>query len=287
MMEKATKIILISLLLIINACEKVVTVTEKETVTVTDTVTVTETVIEKDTVQTASPVPSLPTWGTSTVRIGLIGDSISTFEGWIPEGYAAYYPASSSEIMDVSQTYWYRLIYDLMPDAVLDRNLAYSATRVAVIGTNDNYDRNDFVTRIDQIGFDDPDIVIIHGGTNDRRASTPSHVPLGDYGFDLPIDQLDRTCFRSSYVCMVRKIMERHPGVKIVCIIGDTLNTEKYQGLADSIKTIAEHYGFSTVSFTYALESADGVHPNASGAQYMADRIYEVMAQDGLLYYKK
>lgn len=285
MMGRIGKIILMSLLLAVNSCEKVVTVTEKETVT--DTVTVTETIIKKDTVQTASPVPSLPTWGTSSVRIGLIGDSISTFEGWIPEGYVAYYPASSSEIMDVSQTYWYRLIYDLMPDAVLDRNLAYSATRVAVIGTNDNYDRNDFVTRIDQIGFDNPDIVIIHGGTNDRRASTPNHVPLGEYGFDLPIDQLDRTCFRSAYVCMVRKIMERHPGVKIVCIIGDTLNTEKYQGLADSIRTIAEHYGFSTVSFTYALESADGVHPNASGAQYMADRIYEVMAQDGLLYYKK
>lgn len=287
MMGRIGKIILMSLLLAVNSCEKVVTEIQKETVTVTDTVTVTETIVEKDTVQTTGPVPSLPAWSTSTVRIGLIGDSISTFEGWIPEGYAAYYPKTASEITEVTQTYWHRLIYDLMPDAVLDRNLAYSATRVAIIGTGDDYDKNDFVTRVDNIGFVNPDIVLIHGGTNDRRASTPNHVPLGEYGFDLPIDQLDRTCFRSAYVCLVRKIMEKHPGVKIVCIIGDTLNTDKYQGLADSIRTIAEHYGFSTVSFSYALESADGVHPNASGAQYMADRIYEVMAQDGLLYYKK
>lgn len=286
-MERIGKIILISLLLAFNACEKVVTVVKTETVTVTDTVTVTETIIKKDTVQTESPVPSLPSWGANTVRVGLIGDSISTFGGWIPEGYVAYYPNTSSDITEVRHTYWYRLIYDLMPDAVLDRNLAFSATRVAKIGTEDVYDNNDFVTRIDQIGFDNPDIVLIHGGTNDRRSSKPDHVPLGEYGYDLPLDQLDRTCFRSAYVCMVRKIMEKHPGVKIVCIIGDTLNTEKYQGLADSIKSIAEHYGFPIVNFTYALESADGVHPNASGALYMADRIYDVMAQEGLLYYKR
>lgn len=283
-MERIGKIILMSLLLIAVACEKVVTV--KEMVTVTDTVTVTETIIQKDTVQSASPVPSLPTWSTSAVRIGLIGDSISTFEGWLPEGYSAYYPKTASEITEVTHTYWYRLIYELMPDAVLDRNLAYSGSRVSKIGVADS-DKYDFVSRIDNVGFDNPDIVLIHGGTNDRRVSTPDHVPLGEYGFDLPLDQLDRYCFRSSYVCMVRKIMEKHPGVKIVCIIGDTLNTEKYQGLADSIRTIAEHYGFSIVNFSYALESADGVHPNAAGALYMADRIYEVMAQDGLLYYKK
>ena len=270
-----------TLLLIATACEKGDTVIQKETVTVM----VTETIIQKDTVQSASPVPSLPAWSTSAVRIGLIGDSISTFEGWLPEGYAAYYPKTASEITEVTHTYWYRLIYDLMPDATLDRNLAYSGSRVSKIGAADS-DKYDFVSRIDNVGFDNPDIVLIHGGTNDRRVSTPDHVPLGEYGFDLPLDQLDRYCFRSSYVCMVRKIMEKHPGVKIVCIIGDTLNTEKYQGLADSIRAIAEHYGFSIVNFSYALESADGVHPNASGAQYMADRIYEVMAQDGLLYYK-
>ena len=275
-MKRIVKIMFMLSLLFAVACEKTVTVTENEVVTETDTLNV----------AVSDPVPSLPSWGPSTVRIGLIGDSISTFEGWLPEGYSAYYPKSSSEIMSVEQTYWYRLIYELMPDAVLDRNLAYSATRVAKIGTDDNYDKNDFVTRVDQVGFDNPDIVIVHGGTNDRRASTPDHVPLGDYGFDLPLDQLDRTCFRSAYVCLVRKIMDNHPGVKIICIIGDTLNTEKYQGLADSIKAICEHYGFTTVNFPCAIDSADGVHPNSSGAQYMADRIYEVMEQAGLLYYK-
>lgn len=79
-MGRIGKIILMSLLLAVNSCEKVVTEIQKETVTVTDTVTVTETIVEKDTVQTTGPVPSLPAWSTSTVRIGLIGDSISTFE---------------------------------------------------------------------------------------------------------------------------------------------------------------------------------------------------------------
>ena len=288
-MRRIGKTALLAALSVAFACEKIVTVTETvtETVTVKDTVTITDTVVEKDTVETTAPVPALPSWGNSPVRIGLIGDSISTFAGWLPEGYVAFYPNSASGIQEVEQTYWHRLRYDLMPDAVLDRNLAFSATRVAKIGTDDNYDLNDFVTRVDQVGFDDPDIVLIHGGTNDRRASTSAHAPLGDYGYDKPLEELDRYCFRSSYVCLVRKIMEKHPGVKIVCIIGDTLNTEKYQDLADSIKAIADHYGFPTVSFTYALESADGVHPSLYGAEYMADRIFEVLEAEGLLYYKR
>lgn len=275
------------LILAVSCEEKIVTVEKIVTETVTETITETVTVVEKDTVEVTSPVPSTPSWGYSPVRIGLIGDSISTFSGWIPGEYVAFYPNTASGIINVEQTYWHRLIYRLMPDAVLDRNLAYSATCVTKTGSGTQYDLNDFVTRVDQTGFDNPDIVIIHGGTNDRRASTPDHAPLGDYDYDLPLDQLDRMSFRSSYICLVRKIMEAHPGVKIVCIIGDTLNTEKYQDLADSIKAIADHYGFPTVSFTSALESADGVHPSLYGAEYMADRIFEVLEAEGLLYYKR
>lgn len=286
-MKRIGQIIYVFCLLAVFSCEKVVTVTEvvKETVTVTDTVTIT--VIEKDTLEVASPVPSTPSWGYSPVRVGLIGDSISTFSGWIPSGYVAFYPNVASGIEEVSQTYWHRLIYTLMPDAELDRNLAYSATCVTKTGSGTLYDTNDFVTRLEQTGFDNPDIVLIHGGTNDRRASSASHAPLGDFDYDLPLDQLDRYSFRPSYICMVRKIMEAHPGVMIVCIIGDTLNTEKYRALADSIREIADHYDFPVVSFNAALESADGVHPNLSGAEYMSGKIYEVLEAEGLLNYKR
>jgi len=242
---------------------------------------------QKEMVESASPVPTLPGWGSSPVRVGVIGDSISTFEGWIPEGYVAYYPNSSSDIKTVEQTYWHRLIYDLMPDAILDRNISFSATRVAKIGAEDKYDNNDFITRLESMGFDDPDIVLIHGGTNDRRKSLPTHVPLGEFDYDTPVESLDRMSFRPSYICLVRKIMTLYPGVKIVCLVGDTLNTEKYMALADSIREIAAHYGLPVVDFSYAIETADGVHPSAGGASYMADRIFDILEKENLLGYRR
>lgn len=229
-----------------------------------------------------------PQWDGVPVRIGIIGDSISTFSGWIPNGYVAYYPHSTgsvADLEDVSQTWWHRLIYTLLPDATLDRNLSYSATCVAKTGSGSQYDQNDFVTRC--TGFDDPDIVIIHGGTNDRGISLGQQAALGEYDYDVPADQLDRYRFRPAYICMVKKIMEAWHGVKIVCVIGDCLYQEDYVSLAESVEEIAAHYGFPTVSFKSALETFDGVHPNSYGAAYMSEKIYEVLKEEGLLYYHR
>lgn len=231
---------------------------------------------------------STPQWGGIPVRVGIIGDSISTFSGWIPNGYVAYYPHSAgavSDLTDVSQTWWHRLIYTLMPDAELDMNLSFSATCVAKTGSESLYDRNDFVTRC--TGFDNPDIVVIHGGTNDRGISLGHPAPLGEYDYDTPADELDRYSFRPAYICMVKKITEAWPGVKIVCVIGDCLYQEEYVSLAESIEEIAGHYGLPVVKFESPLETFDGVHPDSYGAAYMSDRIYDVMEEENLLYYKR
>ena len=252
-----------------------------------ETVVVTEK--EEVVVETSSPVSVTPSYGSAPVRVGIIGDSISTFYGWIPEGYVAYYPhtATTGSITEVSQTWWYRLVYTLMPDAVLDRNLSYSATCVAKTGTESQYDRNDFVTRVDEYGFDNPDIVIIHGGTNDRRVSLGEAAPLGNYDFDIPAEELDRYSFRPAYICLVKKILGKWPGVRIVCVIGDSLNQDPYKDLGDSIRTIAEHYGFPVVSFPELLETFDGLHPNLYGAEYIADKMFRTLEEENLLYFKR
>ena len=73
----------------------------KETETVHDTLTVT------------TPSAGTPSWGSNPVRVGIIGDSISTFDGWIPEGWRRYYPytGSAGSLTSVEQTWWHRLIY--------------------------------------------------------------------------------------------------------------------------------------------------------------------------------
>ncbi|MBQ5635567.1 MAG: hypothetical protein IIV10_04575, partial [Alistipes sp.] len=98
-------------------------------------------------------------------RVSVIGDSISTFRGYIPYGYSTYYPREDGSFLKVEDMYWHRLIYTHMTNARLERNISYSGTCVTNSSTTaDSYYAKRF---IDQQGVGDADIVIIHGGTND------------------------------------------------------------------------------------------------------------------------
>ena len=39
------------------------------------------------------------------MKLSILGDSISTYEGWIPEGNSVFYPHNGA-VQDVSQTWW-------------------------------------------------------------------------------------------------------------------------------------------------------------------------------------
>ncbi|MBQ3259701.1 MAG: hypothetical protein IJA66_01270, partial [Alistipes sp.] len=69
-------------------------------------------------VPTAAPENVGPSTSVTKTRVSIIGDSISTFEGWMPSGYVKFYPiASNPTVVSASQTYWYKLIYKYMSNA--------------------------------------------------------------------------------------------------------------------------------------------------------------------------
>lgn len=116
--------------------------------------------------------------------------------------------------------------------------------------------------------FVDPDIILIHGGTNDRNQSTP----VGSYDWDLPVGQLDVSCYRSAYVALIKMLQARYEGVQIILIIGDCL-TPDYES---STKAIAEHFGLPYVNFVGdPIDKCKGSHPNAPAFDKMAAKIYE------------
>ena len=262
------------------SCEKVVTeqVIVKETETIHDTLVVTP------------PASSLPSWVTNSVRVGIIGDSISTFEGWIPDGYRRYYPftGSAGSLTAVEQTWWHRLVYRLMPDAVLDRNISYSGTRVTKNASPDpekpDLDEYDFVTRC--YGFDDPDIIIVAGGTNDRPCVTQDLI--GEFDYTAPLADLDRYKFRTAYICLLRTLMEKYPDTKLVCVVNDLLLTDTYKVIGESIAEIAAHYELPCAMIGETLETVgDGVHPNSVGAARWADVVWETIESAGIERYRK
>ena len=256
----------------------------------------TGTLVEGDAENTGGE-EELPVETSTTVRVGIMGDSISTFKGWIPSNFAAYYPhtntTTGNALLDVTETWWYRLIYDLMPEATLDRNLSYSGSFVTKIDDGKARDEWTFPTRCAM--YEDPDIVIIHGGTNDRGVSRGAMVPLGTYDYDTPVDELDIRAFRSAYIKTILQLQANYPGVQIVCLINSVLykenttdETKNYIRLSQSIQAIADHYGLPVVSLkdvTYG--TLDGLHPDPDGSLVIANIVYNRLAQENLLHYKR
>ena len=216
-------------------------------------------------------------------KLSVIGDSISTFKGWIPAGYSAHYPATDGTLTLVNETYWYRLAHDYMKSCEFDTNISFSGSTVtnttdanykAHYGTATNaWFKKDFSTRFAECGgMGRPDIILIHGGTNDWAHNADPLAPgvairndaSNIYGGNAPsesimkaiydkadaaktraeINALPDGTFCEAYVKLMCQIRERYPQCKVVCIIGDYLS----QSIELSVLDIAAHYGAKTVN---------------------------------------
>ena len=111
-----------------------------------------------------------------TKKVSILGDSYSTFQGMIPEGYAVYYPNNGNDVKEVSQTWWD--LYIKAKGYQLETNDSWSGSTICGTG----YGRmdssgNNFISRVDKLG--NPDIILIFGGTNDAWANSP----IGEYQY--------------------------------------------------------------------------------------------------------
>ena len=123
-------------------------------------------------------------------KVSIIGDSISTFRGYIFENqtskYNPYYPNSWTEsgetvwgnVLSERNTWWWKLIYNKMTNARLEVLNAYSGSSCCYIDSGTaNFSKhnvtdaasttNAFRNRYRREGIGNPDLVIIYGGRND------------------------------------------------------------------------------------------------------------------------
>ena len=212
-------------------------------------------------------------------KVGIMGDSISTFDGTMcnPD-YSPYYPGNdpnvtanpSIAVNSKEKTYWWRLIYDYMKNGELDVNTSWSGTRVIhEVKTGRQSGKSIGAGFVDRAyDFVNPDIIIIHGGTNDRNQSTP----VGEYTWDLPIGQGNLGNYRSAYIELIKMIQNRYEGVQIIIIVGDRLTLDYERATV----AIAEHFGLPYVNFVgVTIDKCSGSHPTAPAFDKMASMIYE------------
>lgn len=227
------------------------------------------------------------------LSLSVLGDSISTFDGWIPEGFAVFYP-SDGDVTDVSQTWWMRLIDDT--DMELCSNSSSSgSTCVGNSLTVDDPLCGCSGYRISYLAGKQgkmPDIIIVYIGTNDLLTD----VPIGDNDGTKMVEEGVIRNFSDAYCMMLDKLTSEYPIAQIYCCtlppIGDWgtkqpfVTFENSLGLTSEdyskqIQIIAENKGVSVIDlYRCGIEidnldvmTIDGVHFTLEGMKHVEQAV--------------
>lgn len=207
-------------------------------------------------------------------NVFILGDSYSTFENNIPEGFATYYGAelhSELNVKTVNDTWWKQLLDETKSNLVL--NSSWSGTTICKTGY-DNIDRSEicFIGRLDKLidnGFfkeNKIDTFFVFGGTNDNWVPSP----IGELKFsNWKSEELFSFCPAACY--LLYRLKTCLPDTKIICIINSGLKAE----ITENLKTACEHYGVEYVALKN-IEKMNG-HPTKNGMTEIKNQIIEFL----------
>ena len=220
--------------------------------------------------------------------ISIMGDSISTFEGWIPieDGHnlnhRKRYPQANL-FNDVRLTWWHMLITNL--GAKLGVNDSWAGSMVSNTATTNSGDLGpdacmSSVTRITNLGSNGtPDLIFFYGGTNDAARN----VPMGTFD-PSKFQQVDLTTttwstFADAYAVAIMRMQYYYPDAKIIAMT-PTWTTSYYtpqrlNEVAKMIEEVCDYYGVPVVDLRKCginqnnLDKTlgDGIHPSALGME--------------------
>lgn len=201
----------------------------------------------------------------------ILGDSYSTFKGYIPDGYATWYPTNDRcdpDVKQVTQTWWHQVISEANLNLVL--NNSWSGSTIGYTGYNnaDNSKTSSFIYRLNQLienGFFETnkiDTVFVFGGTNDSCANAP----LGE------MDGTDLYSVLPAICHFFKLLRETLPAADIYCLINTHLKPE----VVTALKEVSNRHGITAVAFDY-IEKDFG-HPTAKGMEDIKNGVLTAMS---------
>lgn len=205
----------------------------------------------------------------------ILGDSYSTYEGHIPDGYACYYRKNADEpshqLDSVEETWWKRLLSAVEGKLLL--NCSYSGSTVCNTGYGGVLcERTSFIGRAEDNVKDGKcrgekvDTVLIFGCTNDNWANSPlGEITYGDFSPE------NKKALFPAYAYLLDYLRNTCPTARLVSIV----NTELKGELVEGIKTISAHYGVQTIELS-DIDKMDG-HPTSKGMEQIAEQVLRAL----------
>lgn len=228
------------------------------------------------------------------ILTSIIGDSISTYEGYNPPNYAVFYDITQQALNGLTSVYdtWWAKVNQAI-HAYLCVNNSYSGSRV----TGNSFPAGSSIERISGLrtAENSPDIILVYIGFNDfgngveiRRKKTV-----------LP-RRRDCSFFEEAYDYMIEQIKKQYPGAKVICgtLLRSRLKSdeswefpERYAGVEfeeynNAIRKTARKkkvFLADVGSYESRYETLDGSHPTVEGHKTIAAAWIKCLLESSIL----
>ena len=226
--------------------------------------------------------------------VSIIGDSISTYEGFNPAGYSVFYNCQMQEknhLNSVYDTWWAKVNQAL--NAYICVNNSYSGSRVAGLGFPAA--SSEIRTGALHTSHHTPDIILIYIGFNDFGHGTPIKAKGLRHFFTK-----DMLFFEDAYSKMLSRIKRNYPNSIIVCatLMRTYIAGVNYWSFPDqfagipfneynqAIRRICRKEGCylaDIAALNMQYETLDGSHPTNNGHTTLYQAWIPTLSELGLL----
>lgn len=216
------------------------------------------------------------------MHVSILGDSISTYSGMNPRGYAVYYDeygSSANGLRGVSDTWWSQVLDAIGGDILV--NDSFSGSLVS--GTS--FPSACCARRTGNLAWNgiDPELVLVYIGLNDFGYCAPVNPPSTHR-------EGDTNYFSEAYDAMLKALRAKYPEARIICgtimrtnVLGyDNWTFPEFNQASvslkdydEAIRRAAAAQGADVVDLARCgetYETLEGTHPTINGHRTIAEQ---------------
>jgi len=190
----------------------------------------------------------------------IIGDSISTYEGYIPSSFPAFYPSATGDVNDINKTWWMQTLNKLGGSLFLNNSYSGSCVGDSSSSATKNLSRLNYCV----VNGQTPDVIMIYMGSNDCASK---YVTLAQ--------------FDTGYKQMLQNLQQICPNSEIIlCTLADSpfYTDDNMIAYNEAIRKYAAEFNCTLVdleSVSLAGLLVDSAHPDTPGMTVLAEKIVE------------